>query len=525
MCYSCCQLKKIEDKVENLERQASTFFGNKEYTKALEIYQLLFQGNPKNESYAIACGICNDSLGYKDKATEYYIEALRINRKSEAALLNLSTTYYELKDFEQCEDYARRVLDINPKNTSAWQNLANIAFCQAKYDIALEYYQEMYKNNQNSYIAMINIANTYYCMGKYVLALDFAKRSLQRHPSSVSAHILAANSLNAMGKYEKAIDMYTRAFELDNENIELLNSLSETYHYLSDWENCLLFAWRFIKNTPDISNTTQLNFGYLLYECYSEKSKELAQKYAAKWLKHFPDNKIVLHMANALINGSALQEADAEFIKETFNSFAPEFEKTLADLEYQAPDLIREALEKNLKTSIFTRYHILDLGCGTGLCGIKIKKFATMRGLIGVDLAEKMLEIAKEKKIYAELICDDLCHYMENSEYFFNVIVASDVLTYFGDLTKIFVRVARSLTPDGLFVFTFSENEINKEDFYMAPSGRFVHAPSYVERVLKSAGLKMISNERHILRNEAESPVYGYVTVAKKPDLTQKPIS
>ena len=144
-----------------------------------------------------------------------------------------------------------------------------------------------------------------------------------------------------------------------------------------------------------------------------------------------------------------------------------------------------------------------------------------MRGLIGVDLSEKMLEIAREKKLYAELFCDDLCHYMENSSYFFHVIVASDVLTYFGDLTKAFVRVSRSLTPDGLFVFTFSENEINKEDFYMAPSGRFVHAPAYVERVLKSVGLKVISSERHILRNEAESPVYGYVTVARKPDLTQ----
>jgi len=507
--------------VENLEHQASIYFGSKEYAKALEIYQLLFQGNPKNESYAIACGICNDSLGHKNKAAEYYTEALKINRKSEAALLNLSTTFYELKDFEKCEDYARKVLDINPKNISAWQNLANIAFCEEEYETALEYYQKMYEYNPNSYIAMINIANTYYCLNKYVLALEFAKKSLQRHPSSVSAHILAANSLNAMGKYEKAIDMYTRAFELDGENIDLLNSLSETYHYVSDWENCLLYAWRYVKNSVVKNNAIQLNFGYLLYECYSEKSKDLAQKYAVKWLKFFPDNKIVKHMANALINGGALQESDAEFIKETFDSFAPEFEKTLADLEYQAPELIKDALEQNLKTSIFTKYHILDLGCGTGLCGEKIKKFATMRGLIGVDLSEKMLEIAREKKLYAELFCDDLCHYMENSSYFFHVIVASDVLTYFGDLTKAFVRVSRSLTPDGLFVFTFSENEINKEDFYMAPSGRFVHAPAYVERVLKSVGLKVISSERHILRNEAESPVYGYVTVARKPDLTQ----
>ena len=106
-------------------------------------------------------------------------------------------------------------------------------------------------------------------------------------------------------------------------------------------------------------------------------------------------------------------------------------------------------------------------------------------------------------------------------EYFYDVAVAADVWTYFGDLTKAFVRVWRSLSPDGLFVFTFSENEINKEDYFMAPSGRFVHSYSYVERVLKSAGFRIISADKHILRNEAEVPVYGYVVVARKPDLNK----
>ena len=507
--------------MENLEHQASLLFGEKEYAKALELYLLLLQSNPKNEKYAIACGNCYDTLGDKENAAAYYQDALKINRNSEAALLNLSTIYYELKDYERSRDYADRVLELDDKNVAAWQNLANIAFCNAEYEDALTYYQKMYELNPNSYIAMINIANTYYYIGKYVLALEFARKSLERHPSSVTAHILAGNSLSAMGKYEKAIDMYLRAYELDNTNLELLNSLSDAYRSNNDWENCMLFAWRYMKNMPEPSNAAQLNFGYLLYECYSEKSPELAQKYAAKWMKFFADNKITQHLGSALTNGRALQASEAEFIKETFNSFAPEFEATLADLEYQAPSLIAEAMNKNLKVSLFKRYHILDLGCGTGLCGQKIKRFATGRGLFGVDLSEKMLEIAKQKNIYAQLFCDDICHYMENSEYFFHVIVAADVWTYFGDLTKAFVRVWRSLSPDGLFVFTFSENEINQDDYFMAPSGRFVHSYSYVERVLKSAGFKIVSADKHILRNEAEIPVYGYVVVARKPDLSK----
>lgn len=518
-------LTESEVSVENLEHQAAILFGEKEYIKALEIYLILFKNEPENESYAISCGNCYDALEDKPKAVDYYEQALKINRNSESALLNLSTIWYEQNDYEKSAEYAHKVLALNPQSVAALQNLANIAFCSNDYEKALEYYQKMYESNPRSYIAMINLANTYYCLGKYVLALEFARKSAERHPSSVTAHILAGNSLNAMGKYAKAVNMYLRALELDDTNIELLSLISEAYHSLSDWENCVLFAWRFIKNLPEKSNAMHLNFGYLLYECYSEQSKELAQKFAEKWMKYFPDNVIVQHMGNALTNGKALQGSDSLFIKETFNAFAPDFDKTLADLEYKAPQLIQNALKQHLKTSLFNKHHILDLGCGTGLCGEKIKKFAAFKGLVGVDLSDKMLEIAEKKKIYAQLECDDICHYMENSTYLFNVVVASDVLTYFGDLTKVFVRVSRSLLPNGLFVFTFSENEFNKEDYFLSPSGRFVHSLIYVEKVLKSAGLRLISTERQILRNEAERPVYGYVTVARKPDLSPKPLT
>lgn len=520
MLYSL-PVDKNEVTVENLEHQASVLFGEKQFQRALEIYQLLLQGNPKVEKYAIACGNCYDSLGDKEKALEFYTHALKLNKNSEAALLNLSTINYEIGEYDKSSEFAQKALNLNPNNMTAWQNLANIAFCRGNYEEALQYYQKMYEQNNNSYIAMINLANTYYSLGKYVLALEFAKKSLERHPSSVVANMISGNALVAMGKYEKAIDKFLRAYELDDHNREVLNALSDTYRALNDWENCIVFAWRYVKTAPEQSDDINLNFGYLLYECYSEKSEELARKYASKWLNFFPNNKIVQHMACALTNGHALLNSDSHFIKATFDAFAPDFDETLKSLDYQAPALIENEAAKHLKTSVFKGYHILDLGCGTGLCGEKMKKFASRKGLIGIDLSQKMLDEAEEKKVYAQLICDDICHYMETTEYYFHVIVASDVLTYFGDLTKVFVRVSKSLTPSGLFFFTVSENSANDDDFFMMPSGRFVHNPNYVERALKSAGLKVLNCERHILRNEAESPVYGYVFTAAKPELNK----
>lgn len=508
--------------MENLERQALVLFNEKEYEKALEIYILLFKGNPKVENYAISCGNCYDALGDKQQAINFYNYALKINRHSEAAKLNLSTIFYEIGDYKKAESYAKDILKSNQNNIMAWQNLANIAYCSANYEDALVYYKKMYEIDNNSYVALINIANTYFALYKYVMALEYASKSLEQNSESAIAYLIAGNSLKALGKYGKSINKYIQAFELDSTNAEILNNLSEAHHAINDWENALMFAWKYMKRIVEPSSAIFLNFGYLLYECYSEKSENLAKQYAEKWIKLFPDNKIVIHMANAILNGEALQNSESEFIRETFDAFAPDFDATLESLEYQAPSLIEKELEKYISLSLFKKYKILDLGCGTGLCGLKLKKYAKFKGMIGVDLSEKMLAKAKERGIYSELICEDICTYLESSSNFYDIITASDVWTYFGDLTRAFVRVSKSLISGGLFVFTISENTENNKDFYMVPSGRFVHNINYIEKLLKSSGLKTLSATKCVLRNEAENPVYGYVVVAQKPDLSKQ---
>ena len=96
--------------MENLEHQASVLFGEKQFQRALEIYQLLLQGNPKIEKYAIACGNCYDSLGDKEKALEFYTHALKLNKNSEAALLNLSTINYEIGEYDKSSEFAQKPL-------------------------------------------------------------------------------------------------------------------------------------------------------------------------------------------------------------------------------------------------------------------------------------------------------------------------------------------------------------------------------------------------------------------------------
>ncbi len=78
------------------------------------------------------------------------------------------------------------------------------------------------------------------------------------------------------------------------------------------------------------------------------------------------------------------------------------------------------------------RLVVLDAGCGTGLCGPLLRPYASR--LVGVDLSGGMLDHARRKEIYTDLVQSELTEFLAAQQRAFDVIVAADTLVYFGDL-------------------------------------------------------------------------------------------
>ena len=76
------------------------------------------------------------------------------------------------------------------------------------------------------------------------------------------------------------------------------------------------------------------------------------------------------------------------------------------------------------------------------------------RLMIGVDLSAKMIEKARARMIYDELIVGDIEKYLSGTRNRFTSIFASDVFVYLGDLQGIFRGVRRVLNRSGLFAFS-----------------------------------------------------------------------
>ena len=502
--------------MSNLEQKAAILFNDKKYPEALDIYLSLYEKSPKTEKYSVFCGNCFDAMGKDEQAISYYKKATRINPISETSLIALSNIYYNRKDYNNAIKFANRLLRKIPNNPSALLCLGNVAYCKGNYELALHYYELVYKNNNSSYIAIINMANTYFDLLRYVKAVDFAKKSLKLYPSSVDAYIILGNSYIELEKHEKAEKSLIKALELKDDNPWIYNALSRLYQKIERWESALETGWNAITCTHNAQEDQHINFGYLLYECVDEKGKDLAEQYAKKWLNAFPNEKIAQYLAVAILDNRNIKTADTDYIKKIFDAFAGDFDSTLYGLEYQVPEHIARCVKQNYHKPFYKPIKYLDLGCGTGLCAKAVKSVIGWSHVTGVDISENMLLQAKKKYIFDRLVLDEIINFLNTEDKLYNLITAGDVFTYFGDLQLLLNAIANSLNGNGQLIFTISENNTNNDDFYLTPSGRFIHNSDYVLKLLKKCGLQKISIERKPLRNEGDKVVYGYIIAAQK---------
>jgi predicted TPR repeat methyltransferase len=200
--------------------------------------------------------------------------------------------------------------------------------------------------------------------------------------------------------------------------------------------------------------------------------------------------------------------ASEAYVQNLFDQYAVHFERHLVGtLGYCAPALLRDAVMR-VRTGQFSS--VVDLGCGTGLCGAAFKPCA--RGLTGVDLSPGMIEEARAKAIYDRLE-------VANVEAFLAVepaasadlLLAADVFVYIGDLEPVFKAAARVLTLDGLFAFTLQQAE---NGFQLGADLRFAHAPAYIEAEMAKAGLRIMTMQSAVTRQDAGHDVPGVTVVA-----------
>lgn len=147
----------------------------------------------------------------------------------------------------------------------------------------------------------------------------------------------------------------------------------------------------------------------------------------------------------------------------------------------------------------------LDLGCGTGLGG---EAFCTqVKCIDGVDLAPKMLDVARDKNIYAGLYVSEINEFLEGDVGPYDFVLAADVFAYLGDLENTFSLIYDKTAEDVLFCFSTEKD--TGESYTLRPTGRFAHSVAYIENLVFKTGWKIAENHTSSLRKEQGEWIEG----------------
>ena len=198
--------------------------------------------------------------------------------------------------------------------------------------------------------------------------------------------------------------------------------------------------------------------------------------------------------------------ADAGYVRHLFDQFAGDYDQRMRGrLGYAAPSILRDLagllLDPKMKT-----FHVLDLGCGTGLSGLAFKPIA--KRLVGVDLSPRMLEKAREHGVYDLLITGDVESLPPQVGGPFDLAIAADVLVYLGDLNPLFSAVRARLKPGGLWLFTTERGDAH--DFERGPKRRFRHSDAYLRGLAQAHGFDVASLIECVTRYEAGEAVASW---------------
>lgn len=214
------------------------------------------------------------------------------------------------------------------------------------------------------------------------------------------------------------------------------------------------------------------------------------------------------------------KRAPSAYVATLFDQHAEVFDKILVDdLGYDVPKLSNTLLAKHGLTE-FDR--VLDLGCGTGLMGVELE--GRTKDLIGVDLSENMVEIAYDREIYDTLYVADAEDYLEEAdEGPWDLICATDVLPYLGEIEAFFSKISKNLTANGYVVFsteTLIKSEFNDQGYKVGAHQRFAHDPDYIKQILAKNNIDMLAIDDITVRLEQRAPIAGHLILAKNQSKT-----
>lgn len=434
-------------------------------------------GAPVDQRTALIDAMSLLRQGRLDDAESILLDVLTVRRDQPDALHLLGLCHHERNDPESAQQLISEAIrcwpDGDPQVCVAWNNLGNVLVESAQPESAVEAYRAALVAQPEASGTWTNLSGLLRRLGRLDEAEQSAQCAVAAAPEDPHGWFTLARVQIEIGNVHGGLQAHARGVALAPRDVvgreEVLRSLTVLGH------------------------------------------RDEAAVLWSEWLLESPDDPIALHHQAACV-GQPPQRATDAYVERVFDAFASSFDAKLAKLQYMAPELIVRALTQRLGPECDWGA-VADLGCGTGLVGMLVRQRAGR--LVGADLSHGMLERARSRGVYDVLSQTDLVSFLNGEIGSFDVVVAADVLCYFGVLDEVVTAAAAALRPGGVIAFTVESLADASDDWSLALTGRYAHSPRYVATAM--AGFDDVAIDACELRMEAGLPVPGLLVFARTP--------
>lgn len=209
-------------------------------------------------------------------ATRWLIAARELNPNEPTVHEYLGDVYFKQTVYELAKGEYLDALRLDSLNIDPRWKLARVAIKQKQVNEALNEYRKIYQIDSTEIEALLEIANLYYANAMYTSAAPFYLKYIQKSPENVKARILAARTLAALKQYNQVIEILKPVEKDQQQNVDLLRSISEAYYKMGQSENASAYYEKVVATGKGTSEDyQQLGTSYAREKKYSEATASL----------------------------------------------------------------------------------------------------------------------------------------------------------------------------------------------------------------------------------------------------------
>jgi predicted TPR repeat methyltransferase len=330
--------------------------------------------------------------------------------------------------------------------------------------------------------------------GKFGEALPLLLRAKAANAADVEVSFYLAQALIGLGRDDEAVAVLVGASHGRAVHVRMTKVLASALHRLG--------------RVDDMRAT----LGDAVFRLGATPA---AMELVEHWLSLIPGDPAPAHRLAAMRGDAPPARAADAYVTYLFDRYAETFDDSLSKLGYHGPALIAQLLQASGVTPN-GQWRVLDAGCGTGLCAPIVRPCA--EHLTGVDLSSAMIEKARERGGYDELVVAELTEYLGRGAAQFDLIISADTLIYFGDLSALLLRAANALCSAGWFAFTVekTDDDTDEQGYRLNTNTRYSHSKAYVTHVLGAAGFVLRAMNEATIREGDGEPQLGWAVLAQR---------